>query len=123
MLTTIYLGINAVMYLIFGVWCAIAPESTSQAVGLSYTGMKGFAEYTAVYGGLEFGIGVFYLLSLLRPGLQSPAILFSVCLYVGISVFRTAAILRNGSGIENGWFFYGAEVMLAVISLFIFTKQ
>ena len=119
----VYLGFNAVMYLILGAWCALAPEFTAQSVGLSYIGMKGIAEYVAVYGGLEFGIGVFYLLSLFQPKLREGVILFSLCLYMGLSMFRTGSLIRFGSEIENGWYFYFTEILLFIGALWLTIKK
>ena len=115
-LKLVYIIINALMYLVFGVWCAADPQFTSGAVGIGFNGLKGLAEYTAVYGGLEFGIGVFYLMAVFRAELRPSVLLFSLCLYGGLALFRTFSLIQNGSDIQNGWYFYGTEVVFSLIA-------
>lgn len=118
----IYLYLNAVLYLIFGAWCAISPEWTASAVGFTLPGAQGIAEYIAVYGGLEFGVGVFFLLCALRPSLAKSGILFGACFYTGICVFRTIALLQVGLEIGNGINFYVSECIFTFWSLYLVRK-
>lgn len=119
---TIYLAINAILYLLFGLWCAISPEYTSTAVGLQIPAQQGFTEYIAVYGGLEFGVGVFFLLSVLKANLRLPGVVFGTCFYCGLAAFRTYAIAKVGTDIGAALNFYIAEVSFAVWSLRLMMK-
>lgn len=114
---TIYLVINACLYLLFGIWCALSPEYTSSAVGLVIPGNQGFTEYIAVYGGLEFGVGVFFLLAILKRHLRFPGLVFGTCFYCGLAFFRTFAIANVGTDIGAALNFYVAEVSFAIWSL------
>lgn len=111
-LVGLFLWANAFLYLVLGLWCGFAPSSTSESVGFSLSGVKGYAEFIAVYGGLEAGVGLFFLLAALRPHLQEAALLFSVCMYGGIVIFRTGAMLKSGWNIGNGWIFYSLEIAM-----------
>jgi hypothetical protein len=110
------------MYLVFGVWCAAAPHWTAEAVGFSLPSNKGFAEYVAVYGGLEFGVGIFFLLAGLKSELKRAGIIFGACFYLGIFVFRTIAILQVGLDIGSGINFYVAEGFLALWSVWLLKR-
>ena len=123
MATKIYLYINALLYIIFGLWCAISPEWTASAVGLSFPGKQGFAEYVAVYGGLEFGAGIFFLLTAIKPSFQAIGVLFGACFYVGLCLFRTVAIAQVGFDIGAGINFYITEFVFSVWSVFLLLKQ
>lgn len=117
-----YLIVNSAIYIIFGIWCAVAPYWTAEAVGFSLLGNQGFAEYVAVYGGLEFGVGIFFLLSALNPSLTRAGIIFGACFYLGIFLFRTIAIAQVGSDIGSGFNFYIAEGVLAVWSVVLLRR-
>ena len=116
----VYLLVNAVMYLLFGIWCGYSPTGTAEGVGFMLLGNKGTAEYIAVYGGMEFGIGIFYLISAFNPRLHEAAALFSVCFYGFIVLFRSYSLIKFGSDISIGWYFYTAEILFAALALYFY---
>lgn len=117
--TGIYCALNAVLYLLFGAWCVMKPEYTSTAIGFSLIGDQGFAEYMAVYGGLQIGIGVFYAAAFLTLAMQPAALLFSVCLYGGLVLARSIAILTHGNSIGFGWYYFVLEITLWLAALLL----
>jgi Domain of unknown function (DUF4345) len=118
----LYLIINALLYLVFGAWCALAPEWTSAAVGLGLLGAQGFTEFIAVYGGLEVGVGVFFLICAFQSKWARAGVLFGVCFYLGIVLFRTLAIASVGLDIGNALNFYIAEALFSLWSIRLFFK-
>lgn len=121
-MTSVYLAINAIMYLGFGIWCGLSPYWTSEAVGFNLIGQKGMSEYTAVYGGLQFGIGLFYLLSVLDSKLTYPALVFSVCFYPSLAIFRTYSIFKHGSDLQSAYYFFSAEVLLSIFAIILYYR-
>jgi hypothetical protein len=113
----IYLLINGILYISFGVWCALFPEYTSSAVGLLAPTAQGFTEYVAVYGGLEFGVGMFFVLTVIKPRLRHAGLIFGLCFYGGLALFRTYAICRVGTDIGAAFNFYLAELFFAAWSV------
>lgn len=122
-MTSIFLAINAIMYLGFGIWCGLSPYWTSEGVGFSLIGDKGMSEYTAVYGGLQFGLGLFYLLAFLDTKLTYPAIVFSVCFYPSLAIFRTYSIFKHGADLQSAYYFYGAEVLFSIIAVILYSRS
>ena len=120
----LYLYLNALLYIIFGAWCALDPTWTAQAVGFSLPGNQGLAEFVAVYGGLEFGVGVFFLLCARSFSFQLKyaGVLFGACFYTGICIFRTFAIAQVGFDIGAGINFYISECVLTLWSLILLSK-
>jgi hypothetical protein len=88
----LYLGFNAFIYMVFGVWCAAGWRSTTRAQGFLSLDSNGICEYQAVYGGMELGFAAFYLIAALKPEFQRAALLFSLLMYAGLVLFRWAAI-------------------------------
>ena len=118
-----YLYLNSILYIVFGVWCAVDPLWTSAAVGFALPGAQGFAEYVAVYGGMEFGIGIFFLITALKAPLTQAGVLFGACFYSGIFVFRSFALMQVGLDIGAGLNFYISEGLLTAWSLYILFQQ
>ncbi len=119
MTATIYLAVNAVIYLVFAVWCVIQPAQTAAFVGLQPVGGAGRSEYFAVYGGLEFGLAVIFALAAWRPGLQTAGLLVAACTYVGIVLFRSAAFLTQSEPGGNAWYIFPLEVTMAVLGVIL----
>lgn len=117
MIATIYLAINAFLYLVFAVWCVAMPAQTSTFVGMQPVGGAGRSEFFAVYGGLEFGLGLLFALAAWRPGLQTAGLLVAALTYGGIALFRSAAFLTQSAPGGNAWYIFPLEATMAVIGV------
>lgn len=114
-----YLFLNAFAYIGFALWCAIAPVTTANAIGLQFRSGSGRSEYITVYGGLEMGVALFFLVAAMQPKYQEAGLLFAVLFYGGLIVFR-AYTLVTVPGIERvTYYFAGSELLfgLAAIAL------
>lgn len=88
----VYLLINAVIYAVFGIMSAVAPARIAASLGLTGDA-SGKVELFAVYAGLELGVGVFYAwAAYASPASQRVALMFSLCLYAGLVLFRAIGI-------------------------------
>ena len=65
-MTRTFLAIVGIAYLVLAVWCALKPGQTSNSVGLTLQPGSGQSEYLVVYGGLQLGLGLFFLWPLLQ---------------------------------------------------------
>ena len=92
-MVTIYLWLNAVMYVGLGVWCTVAPDTTSRSLGFAFTKPGARSEYITVYGGMEFGLGVFFLLCALNSAWRDAGLLFGLTLYGGLAIWRIYTFL------------------------------
>ena len=115
--------INAIGYCVLGLWCALQPYETAQLVGLTLTSSQGLAEYIAVYGGLEVGLGVFYFWCL-SPSRHATGLIFSLCLYGGLVLFRTGGMILFQSPTAGlGWLLYGLEIGFLAWSVLLFVTR
>lgn len=122
-MTALYLAFNAVLYAALGLWCALAPRTTSTFLGLSPVNPGGESEYLAVYGGLQAGLAVFYGVAALLPEHRRSALLLSAAVYGGIVLLRTVAGLRLGfSELGNARFAYGLEIVLLISALILIRR-
>lgn len=113
----LYLFLNGIIYIILGSWCTISPEFTSNLIGLPINNPQGYAEYLAVYGGLEIGVGLYFLLMLLKKSQYTTAVIFGALFYGGIVLCRTIAILTYSNNLGFGWNLYLCEVIFFTWSL------
>lgn len=118
---SIFLWFNALMYLALGVWCTLLPDKTAEAIGFSFAKPGGRSEYITVYGGLEFGLGVFFLLAALNPVWREAGLLLGLVLYGGLALWRTYSFLSiDGiTGFPRVAFVLEVVLLLAAILLWI----
>jgi len=119
----IYLFVNAALYVIFALWCTFMPEKTASTLGLSFRSGSGKSEYITVYGGLEFGVAMFFLVAALRPELRTAGVLFAVLFYGGLIVWRLGTfIFVSGIG-RVTYGFAAGELVLGILALVVWMKM
>lgn len=83
-------------FLGFGAWLLFDAEAGLARVGIAALDRAGLIELRALYGGLELGLGVFFLLCGARPNWRRPG-LWAVLLGVGgIGLTRLTGIALSG---------------------------
>jgi len=90
-----YLWVNAALYGVFAVLCSLRVAATARSLGYTQLNASGMSEYVTVYGGLQFGLAVFFAWAAYRPELQRVGLLLAVCLYMPIVVFRWLSVMRH----------------------------
>ena len=92
MLGKIVLILSGVIFAGYGAACFLSPELAAGYAGLVISNGDAFAEMGAMYGGLQFGFGLFCLLCGMRPAMQRSGLTLLVlaigCL--GLARFYTA---------------------------------
>jgi hypothetical protein len=116
----LYLVLNAVLYAVFSVWCAMAPRTTAAWLGLTPVGPAGSAEYLAVYGGLQAGLAVFYGFAWWQPDSRPTALVLSIAVYGGLVALRSVAAIRFGlTALGNARHAYGLELLLLLAAVLL----
>jgi len=114
-----YLLVNAALYILFALWCTVAPTKTANFLGLSFRSGSGKSEYITVYGGLEFGVAMFFLVAALRPEFRTAGLLFALLFYGGLVLWRIPTLLTIAGVQKQTYFFAGAELVLLLLGLMI----
>jgi len=78
MLGKILLIVSGLIFAIYGAACFISPELPAGYAGLVISNGDAFAEMGAMYGGLQFGFGLFCLMCGMRPAMQQPGLILLV---------------------------------------------
>jgi hypothetical protein len=95
-MTAFYLWLNAGMYLVFALWCALRLDATSQSLGYVALSNGGRVEYLTVYGGLQWGLALVFAWFAFKPELHRTGVLVALALYAPLVLHRTIGLLRFG---------------------------
>lgn len=118
----IFVVLLGLLYLALAMWCSFAPETTSDKVGLQLKGGSGQSEFLTVYGGLEFGLAMVFLLPLLVDKATAFSLVASILIHASLVIFRTIGFVAF-SGIESKtvkvavgeWVILGLGILCAAI--------
>lgn len=87
------LALVGAIYLYLALWCAIQPAVTSRLVGLTIEPGSGQSEFLTVYGGLEFGLALVFLMPFVKPHLVQASLLSCLLIHGSLVAFRTVGFL------------------------------
>nr|WP_298125966.1 DUF4345 domain-containing protein [uncultured Pseudoxanthomonas sp.] len=92
-MTSVYLYLNAMAYLLLAGWCTLAPARTAAAVGYATLSRSGQTEYLTIYGGLQLGLAFLFAWFAWTQQMRTGLVL-AMALYVPIVLYRSVALLR-----------------------------
>ena len=122
MATKIFLGINAVLFIGYGLVCLASPSVVADSAGLAVVTGDGAVELRAMYGGLQTAVGMLALAALLRSELQSAVLFVLAFLFFGLASARLlGTIIESGVGSYT----FGAlafEILFALVSFALFAR-
>lgn len=90
----LYLYANALLYAVFALWITLSPWTTANGVGYEALSRSGKSEYLVVYGGLQLGLAAFFAFTALSQQTQRLGIIFAICLYAPIVIYRVVTVIR-----------------------------
>jgi hypothetical protein len=118
MAARIFLGLSALLWLVFGIGYFFAPQLLGQEeyAGVVATTATGSAEIRAMYGGLEAAIGVMAALALFRSDLVRPALLTIAFLTTGLALARLLGAVMDGGFSSYTWGGLAFEIASAAVA-------
>jgi hypothetical protein len=96
MFTRIYLLLLAVVFIGYGLYCLVMPESLSGPAGISALTITGTIELQVMYGGLQTAVGALCLFGALNMPLRAGALQAMLFIFVGLGVPRVTLALVHG---------------------------
>lgn len=93
----LFLGINVLVWVPYGVYCFFAPGFLAEAAGVASLSPTGTTELRAMYGGLQIAIGVLCALGLFRAGWQEKALHALGILTLGLGSARLIGAALDGA--------------------------
>tara|TARA_R110002124_G_scaffold2530_4_gene16023 strand:+ start:363 stop:737 length:375 start_codon:yes stop_codon:yes gene_type:complete len=111
------LWISAVIFSAYGLACLFNPHLPANYAGLSITNGDAYAEIGAMYGGLQFGFGIFCLMGALRKDFYRPTLSALLIMIGGLAAARLYSTVTSVDPVAM--YTYGAlafETITAVIA-------
>lgn len=96
----IFLVVVGLLYLALGLWCSLDPKTTSEKVGFQLQPGSGQSEFVTVYGGLELGMALIFLMPLIWHDSTRFALIGCLLMHASLVLFRTTAYFRF-TGIDS----------------------
>lgn len=123
--TRIFLGLSVLIWLGYGAYCFLFPETLTEAAGLVASTPTALTELRAMYGGLQMGLGMIALLALLREELVRPALFALATVSIGLFSTRLmGAVIDAGfSEYTNGALAFEFIASAAALTLFLKTER
>jgi hypothetical protein len=123
----IFLGLNAFVFIGYGLACLVSPAIVADAAGLQPTTGDGTVELRAMYGGLQAAVGMLALAALLRAELQRSVLLVLAFLFFGLASARMiGALLAVSDSMSVGSYTWGAlsfELVCLVAAVALFSRS
>lgn len=119
----IFLGINVLVWLPYGIFCFFQPGYLNEAAGLAIASTTASTEVRAMYGGLQASIGCFALAALVRPQLARSALLTIAFLSCGLAFGRLGGMLADGGISAYTGGAIGFEILLACSSFYLLSRD
>lgn len=96
MFSKIYLFLLAVIFIGYGLYCLVLPESLAGPAGVSALTVTGTIELQVMYGGLQTAVGMLCLFGALQPQLRLAALQAMLFIFAGLAVPRLTLALVQG---------------------------
>jgi len=96
MAINVFLGLSALVWLPYGLYCFLRPEFLADAAGVVAHSTTASTELRAMYGGLQMGIGMLTAGAILAPSLVRPALIAVAFLCTGLATTRALGVLLDG---------------------------
>lgn len=119
----VYLWTNAALYLLLAIYCTLRADAAARALGYSSLNASGQSEYLVIYGGLQLGLALFFGVLAREQGWHRLGILFALCLYLPIVLFRVASVIRYWPVQNLTLGVAGLEIVLLLVAAALWWSQ
>jgi len=116
MAVRIFLGLSALVWLPYGLWCLVNPAQLADTAGVAFQSATGSTELRAMYGGLQAGLGALALAGALRATFERPALIALLFLTAGLASARMTGVALDGSPSAYTLFGLGFEIATVVVA-------
>lgn len=113
----IVLWLFGLITLVLGVYSFFAPASIAQMVGLGPIAPGGTTEIRAFYGGLEIGIGLYWILTAIKPAITRAGLYSMVFVWGAVALTRGIGVLLDSSASSTMLGALGLETVATVLAI------
>ena len=117
-MTSVYLYLNAAIYLLFSIWCSVASSSTAHSLGFVQLTRSGAAEYLTVYGGLQLGLAIIFGWTAWSGELRF-GLIVALALYTPIVLWRIVGVSMNWPVANSTLYVAALELAMLVAAMLL----
>ncbi|TGK31785.1 DUF4345 domain-containing protein [Leptospira gomenensis] len=121
-LSKVYILLNVVVYLGFGIAFMIFPLRLASLIGITVEGSAALADFRAMYGGLCLGIEIVLFFGFLREEWRRFAIFLSVTTAGGLLFGRLCTLFLDGPGNVYIYVSMGTEIGAVAIGVWLLQR-
>lgn len=96
MIARVFLGLQVVLFIPYGLYCLVTPESLAAGAGVAANSVTGTIELQTMYGGLQVAVGMLCAIALLRREFEPVALYALLFIFAGLAVVRVSLGLMHG---------------------------
>jgi hypothetical protein len=96
MIAKLFLGLQALLFIPYGLYCLVDPGMLSGNAGLKATSTTGTIELQTMYGGLQIAVGAMCVMGLVRKDFEFVALNALLFIFLGLAVVRVSLALMHG---------------------------
>jgi hypothetical protein len=123
MVARVFLGLQALLFIPYGLYCLVDPSVLSGAAGVQAVSVTGNIELQTMYGGLQTSVGVLCALAVFNTAYQRIAMVALLFIFAGLAVPRVTLALMNGDFSGYTTFAMSFEAASLVFLLWMLTRD
>ena len=112
----LFLGLNALTFTGIGIYFLLRPETVASGLGLEAADATAFADIRAVYGGLEIGLGVALIWTLLDWQRTRMGLGLAMLMWCGLLGGRVVGVVVDGAQSTLGYGLLASEIIGAALT-------
>ncbi|MAN72830.1 MAG: hypothetical protein CME85_10370 [Henriciella sp.] len=117
MLTRLFLGLIALMFLAFGLWSIIDPIGMTSRLDVTVSGPNAAFEMRGIFGGVSLAASILTGVGALSPArFERPALWFLMVYMGGYTLARLVSLIVGDNPTFNGWAFASFEILSFVLA-------
>jgi hypothetical protein len=93
----LFLGLSALVWFPYGLYCFFAPTALAGSAGVTFTTATGATELRAMYGGLQAALGLLAFAGMQRASLTRPALITLATVTAGLGSARLLGALSDSA--------------------------
>lgn len=122
----VFLALNGLVLAAYGIYCTFNPMILAEYTNMGLESGTAVTEVRAMYGGLQFTVGLYFLLCGLRKTMTANGLLVSLFVFAGLAGARAYGLTVDGE--DNGYNFSAVIYetvcgLLSVVLLRLISKQ
>jgi Domain of unknown function (DUF4345) len=115
----IYLGFGGIVTAGFGIAYLVGSQRMARLVEIALPSARARADYRAIYGGAQIGLGLFFILAAWRPGWRDAGLAGLGLFVLGFGVVRLLSLALDRAGRDVQWIVGAIETLLGLTAFYL----